>query len=304
MPVKNNVSKQHKFGNLTNKFSLLSLDSESESYSDSDKSISNTDVDSDSDIDLKAKAKAIPTPKSIVKYVDLSISNKVRCFTCCLCKDSSHVLRKCPNFYDKKNSINRYNYIDNELKSNDKDGFCAGGIIPYYIDPEGNKWILMLIERRSSEYYSDGQEKIGLNFIAGGREGITDPETNITIPENPYQTAINEFKEELGEILTPSSYQLIKTEVEISEPTFIFWSGQSKMALFGVNVSYDLFDKLKLVDNISEKNTEAEDFKWIKVSEYGKYIYKKNTNLTKKHIYYHKFTRQIIYPIIDHLNKI
>jgi hypothetical protein len=229
------------------------------------------------------------------KYVDLTISKKTRCFTCCLCEDgSAHGLRKCPEYLKYKNEINRFNYINTALNPKDVAGFCAGGIIPYCIDKSGEKYMLMLVENRYDEYDKDRKDALGLNFIAGGREGITDL-TNKTVPETPYQTAINEFKEELEEILTPETFKLIKSEVENTEPSFVFWSGQSKMVLFGVKVC-DLHDKLVL-NNRSKKTTEAENFVWVKVSEYEKYIYEKG----KTDLYFHKFTRQIVNPIVTRI---
>jgi len=302
---------------LNNRFSVLSFGTDSETDS-------GTDTDPDPNPDSTVTTVEVKLPKSIssiitnteipttsnkviefkcsVKYVDLTIPEKKRCFTCCLCENgSTHNLRKCPNYMKCKNDINKYNYIDIELKSKDKAGFCAGGIIPFCTDEFGEKYMLMIVENRADGYTNASKDIPGLNFIAGGRECITDKVTNITVPETPYQTAINEFKEELGEILTSDSFELIKSEVENKEPSFIFWSGQSKMVLFGVNVSYHLYNNLILDDN-SKKTTEAENFKWIKISEYDRYIYGSETN-DKDDLHYHRFTRQIIYPIVTHISK-
>jgi hypothetical protein len=248
----------------------------------------------------KAKAPIIDkiiVPKAPKTYVDLTIANKKRCFTCCLCNSKQHGTRACIKFDNFRKNITNETYFANELHPSDIDGFCSAGIIPYCIDPCGEKFVLMLVETR--------QNKIGLNFIAGGREGLNDPLTKTTYIEPPYVTAINEFKEELGEILEPKSYESIKSAVINTEPSFVFWSSNpAKMALFAVKVSYDLCNKLVLVDNISTKKTEAQDFRWIKVSEYEKYNQSKNLFKAQTNdLYYHDFVTKIVKSIFETIRK-
>ena len=72
------------------------------------------------------------------------------------------------------------------------------------------------------------------------------------------------------------------------------------MALFTVKVSYEHYKNLVLVDNISTKKTEAQDFRWIKVSEYEKYNLSKNIfKAQTDNLYYHDFVTQTVKSIFD-----
>ena len=193
-----------------------------------------------------------------------------RVFTCCLCNNpTSHNLRQCNEFKKNKENITKKNYFLHNtisIKANDEIGFCASGIIPYCI-VDNNIYILLLIETRGNMN--------GLNFIAGGRESIEvfDNNKKNIRQETSYETALNECKEELEEILLPSSLENIMNEIKTKTPTACFWSYISKMVLYTVQVNNSLLHGLEFNSNKSN-TSEADNFIWIKLSEYNKYIYK------------------------------
>jgi hypothetical protein len=294
-----------------NRFSSLAIDSDDESSNDSSVLCS---------IMPKKLLNSVPKPKSITstkvkdKYnkfqqttnsVVFQNTSKIceRFFDCCFC-NQNHSMRKCYNFQHIKDGITKSNYFDKtKLKPSDEAGFCAAGIIPYYVDSDNNKWVLMLIENRSTEYNKTGDHIPGLNFVAGGRECIKNTSTNNIVPETSYQTALGEFEEELSEILTENSFKLIKQEIVGSSPTFVYWSGVIKMALYGVEIKTDLRTSLVLDPNSKSKQTEAQNFEWISLSEYDKYVYKSNSGpITEAGLKFHKFTKNLVDQIVRNLN--
>ena len=59
-----------------------------------------------------------------------------------------------------------------------------------------------------------------------------------------------------------------------------------------------------LVDNILTKKTEAQDFRWIKVSEYEKYNLSNNkSNNQTNNLYYHDFVVKTVKSIFDTIRK-
>lgn len=207
---------------------------------------------------------------------------KTRVFECVLCNSKTHSITKCFKYRELKKNLEKKSYIKfntRELNANDEIGFCASGIIPYIC--VGNKvYLLVLIETRN--------KKPGLNFIGGKREcvktnNINDINNSIR-PETSYETALNELKEELGEILTIESVDLITEQITKCEiPNFVFWSGDSKMCLYGIKLQSDLLFSLTLNDN-DKSNTEAQGFKWIGYNGLG-YMEKKKSNTYKLHGY-------------------
>ena len=207
---------------------------------------------------------------------------KTRVFECVLCNSKTHSITKCFKYRELKKNLEKKSYIKfntRELNANDEIGFCASGIIPYIC--VGNKvYLLVLIETRN--------KKPGLNFIGGKRECVKTNDindiNNSIRPETSYETALNELKEELGEILTIESVDLITEQITKCEiPNFVFWSGDSKMCLYGIKLQSDLLFSLTLNDN-DKSNTEAQGFKWIGYNGLG-YMEKKKSNTYKLHGY-------------------
>lgn len=201
---------------------------------------------------------------------------KTRVFKCALCNSKTHSITKCFKYRELKKNLEKENYIKfntRELNFNEEQGFCASGIIPY-IFVENNVYLLALIETR--------KKKVGLNFIGGKRECI---QTNGAIrPETSYETAFNELKEELGEILTKESTDIITDQITKCEvPNFAFWAEDLKMGLYGIKLPSDLLFSLNL-NNDDKSNTEAQGFKWIKFNGLG-YMENKKLNKYKLHAY-------------------
>lgn len=207
---------------------------------------------------------------------------KTRVFECVLCNSKTHSITKCYKYRELKKNLEKKSYIKfntRELNANDEIGFCASGIIPY-IRVENKVYLLLLIETRN--------KKPGLNFIGGKRECVKtnyiNDINNSIRPETSYETALNELKEELGEILTIESVDLITEQITKCEiPNFVFWSGDSKMCLYGIKLQSDLLFSLTLNDN-DKSNTEAQGFKWIGYNGLG-YMEKKKSNTYKLHGY-------------------
>ena len=207
---------------------------------------------------------------------------KTRVFECVLCNSKTHSITKCYKYRELKKNLEKKSYIKfntRELNANDEIGFCASGIIPY-IRMENKVYLLVLIETRN--------KKPGLNFIGGKRECVKtnyiNDINNSIRPETSYETALNELKEELGEILTIESVDLITEQITKCEiPNFVFWSGDSKMCLYGIKLQSDLLFSLTLNDN-DKSNTEAQGFKWIGYNGLG-YMEKKKSNTYKLHGY-------------------
>lgn len=185
----------------------------------------------------------------------------VRIFDCPLCKPNSkipsHSLRKCRKFFEYKKNLSKIPYIiksSTKLNPSEERGFCAGGIVPYTINPEDNSIkILGLVESR------DGLAKF--NFIGGGREGIKHG-SNRSRPELSWETAYAEFGEELGELLTEESFNAINQLVSQPNNLSAFWSPKSKMALYSIYIGTHPI-KLKLKEDLDISKCEAQSFQWI-----------------------------------------
>ena len=198
-----------------------------------------------------------------------------RVFECALCNSKTHSITKCYKYRELKKNLENRHYIKfntNKLNENEEQAFCASGIIPY-VRVENKVYLLVLIECRN--------KLTGLNFIGGKRECIF--ANNAITPETSYETAFNELKEELGEILTNESANLIIEQISKCEiPNFVFWSGNSKMCLYGIKLPNNFLFSLNLNNN-DKLNTEAEGFKWIRYNGHG-YMEKKS-NTYKLHKY-------------------
>lgn len=203
-----------------------------------------------------------------------------RVFECGLCNSKSHSITKCFKYRELKKNLTNSNYINlnaNKLNSNEENGFCASGIIPY-VKIENKVYLLVLVEKR--------QNKIGLNFIGGKRECIK--ENGIIRGETSWETAKNELSEELGEILRNETAQLIIEQItKCSVPNFVFWSGQSKMSLYGIKLPNNFLFSLILNDRDKTK-TEAQGYKWVAYN--GKEYNKKNP----PHCKFHPYSKSIL----------
>lgn len=186
--------------------------------------------------------------------INEEIKKTKRVFECCLC-NKNHSITKCEKYYEIKKDISKNNYIltkTNKIKKNDEKGFCASGIIPY-VKIKNKIYMLVLIEKRDNS--------TALNFIGGKRECVKINNIKI-IPETSFETAIHEFEEELSEILTKNTFKDINDTINKNiTPTFVFWSSECKMSIYGIKISKKFLNYLKLNN---EKKFKIQGYKWIK----------------------------------------
>lgn len=166
---------------------------------------------------------------------------------------------KCGIFNKYKQKINKNFYISDSLRTEDEQGFCSAGIIPYFLDNDGTVFILLLQQFR--------RNKLGLNFAGGKRESYPDNNGILNL-ETSIQTAKCEFIEEVSCLINDRDTQLLN-EIQESNLNKVFWTGKNKMALFFVKIKFDL-NILQHNQNIP-KNSEAQDFYIMPVDEMFKF---------------------------------
>ncbi len=181
---------------------------------------------------------------------------------CPYCRVYDHNLRKCPQFTQLKMHITRFPYIakDGILHPRDVGGFCAAGIAPFCKSPDGQIMIMVLREQR--------EHVEGFNFIGGRREsharflnGFVDLYSSR--PENPLETAKQEFREELSPIIGSESQfidQVFKATLRSC-----FWSGMSKYILYPILVPYDLSLSVQVISSIPD-TSEAQGLAWVSLN--------------------------------------
>ena len=103
----------------------------------------------------------------------------------------------------------------------------------------------------------------------------------------------------MPQLLDKKSMNLLNDEISKSKPTFVMWSGISKMALYLYEVPY-MVQEIKLKDDLKPNTTEADDFIWLKLSDYPKYL----TENSDTDIKFHQFNKHIAKIIAKHLVKI
>ena len=163
-----------------------------------------------------------------------------------------HSLRKCPLFFHKKRKISKSFYIDSTLAQQDQEGFCAAGIVAY-TKFKNTTYLFMLKQTRA--------DRTALNFAGGGRETISS--YGVIRPESYKETAINEFIEEVGELIGPdhSMISKVKSRVEKSQ---VLWTGLTKFALIPVKVE-PIYLNIDMLNNVSP-NSEAIGFEWVDIN--------------------------------------
>ncbi len=140
----------------------------------------------------------------------------------------------------------------------------------------------------------------GLNFIGGKRECVK--QDNITRPETSYETGLTELDEELGEILLPEcKTELINHIKKVVLPKFCFWTGKSKMCLYGIKVPNYFISKLVL-NNSDKTKCEAQGFQWIQLDDYitinTKNFESNKMNFKSDKINFHSYAKNILLDII------
>jgi hypothetical protein len=276
------------------------------SITNNDISIANNDISiANNDISIANNDTSI-TNEVIATISNVTISTNLKCFRyfkCCLCNNINnndvdhnnvdHSLRKCDNFKKLKKGVTTFDYCKfntKQIKSNDELGFCAAGTIPY-IKFGRETYILLLVETRNGRQ--------GLNFIAGGRECtyISDEIQQKCYPETSYETALSETNEELSEILTQDSHITIMNSIKTNNPSSVFWYGEFKIVLYAVKIDNSFLNPSVLKFNTNKSLTsEADNYKWIKLSDFQNYCYSPNKPTANK-IYFHAFAKNIMYGV-------
>ena len=148
----------------------------------------------------------------------------------------------CGKFRRYKQKISQHCYFSNVLKIEDETGFCSAGILPYFVDTDGTIFVLFLLQSRFG--------KIALNFAGGKRDSQKYNET-LVIPETSIQTAKYEFIEEIGELIDNEDNELLE-EVLNSRLDKVFWTGKNKMAIYFLEVKYNLCHLKRRINQYSE----------------------------------------------------
>lgn len=194
--------------------------------------------------------------------IEIEMDGGRRTHLCYRCHElkryDKHGLRKCRLYKENKKHLSTKSYLERSLRSNDEIGFCAGGIIPYFIIGKDH-YIMCLEEKRD--------DVCALNFAAGGRECISI--NGIIRPETSIETAMNEFSEEVGDIISPESFIPFFNMIQKTTRSKVFFSAQSKMVLYFVQVDEMCCTSL-IKKDILPTFIEAHDFKWVKLDSSGK----------------------------------
>lgn len=193
---------------------------------------------------------SLPTSKKICPYCGRT---GIKSFSDCNCR----------KFKMYKRNISQNYYFSKILKINDESGFCSAGILPYFIDTDGTIFVLFLMQKRHN--------KDALNFAGGKRDSQLfstldenhSPHT-IIVPETSIQTAKREFIEEVGELIHPDDRSLLD-EVNCAKLDKVFWTGKNKMAIYLLEVKFNLCELKKHVD--PEKTSEAIDLYVMPIQE-------------------------------------
>lgn len=121
-------------------------------------------------------------------------------------------------------NVSKDNYIGLDLRHCDQMGFCAAGIIPYFMQG-GERYFLLIQEERNSVW--------AWNAIGGKREPKPGLHYGVDRLETYTETAHREFREEcVSNKVSP----YIRDVVLKNHHNAVFWSGKAKMALVLVEV--------------------------------------------------------------------
>jgi 8-oxo-dGTP pyrophosphatase MutT (NUDIX family) len=194
---------------------------------------------------------------------------------CSYCKASGHDIKGCPVFLPLKKQVSKTGYVseNGNLLEKDELGCCAAGIFPYIISKNKmDKHVLLALEKRG--------DTIAFNFLGGRRD---------TPVETPRSIAKREFWEELIDISSSSPVQLLNEKtiqrLEKEKLGQVYWSGFSKFALFGFQLTEDESD---LVERAKDaKFEEISGLRWFTIDELLDHM-KEN----KKDSLLHSFTAQ------------
>ncbi len=214
-------------------------------------------------------------------------------------KIETHNLRKCEKFQVYKLNLTKENYIGLRLNLADSIGFCSAGIIPWFIDNKGKINLLGLYETRESS--------IKINFIGGGREGNISNHKKLVKMETPKQTAINEFIEEMGQMISLQSLNPVKEyliRMLHNNKYKVMWIGKSKMVYYLVHMPQSLINEITdlkkpgkiFLDKLSQTYCKTVGYEWFVLNELYWYDCRYNE--------LHQFTKPIVNSLKDNENQL
>jgi 8-oxo-dGTP pyrophosphatase MutT (NUDIX family) len=172
-----------------------------------------------------------------------------------------HPLRKCEKFKEYKNSCTKHYYCSKRFLYYDLVGFCAAAV---YI--RCGDYVLFLKEKRN--------KKIKYNLPGGGRE--TKILTDGTIrAETPYETAAEEFSEEVGDLILMGVNNTYLTKIKQmilnKDHDQVRWFGEFKYAVVILTIDEETARGLQPLDSSKISSTsEALSFEWLHVSQLHK----------------------------------
>lgn len=166
------------------------------------------------------------------------IGEKNRVIRCIFCKKYCPVTKcNCGAFTALKNNITKVSYNAKILKTCDENGYCAAGILVYFVEPDDNIKILMLEEIR--------ENKIAFN-LPGGKREICEENGKFKI-EDSIETAIFEFIEELPQ------FEYLLKNYKIST---VYWNCQAKYVLYPIRIFTDIKNIQKNFINLKDIDIE------------------------------------------------
>lgn len=142
------------------------------------------------------------------------------------------------------------NNIHDQLLPHDSLGFCAAGVLPYYIDYNKNKtYILVAKEKRSNG-------EIKYCFIGGKRDKFI---------ETPYLVAAREFKEETQDFLKDINFKSVYNAIlrQFSYETNLLYYAPGKYVLHTVKLPIQLYETKPYEPNNVKTNDNIVDLTWI-----------------------------------------
>lgn len=164
-------------------------------------------------------------------FLNKNIGNKCRVSSCIYCK-SNNPVTKCPckGFTPLKSKVTQISYNAKKLRKCDEEGYCAAGILLYFVEPQiesgdNNIKILMIEESR--------ENKIAFNLPGGKRE--LSAENGILKIESSIETAVFEFIEEVSQCQTTPESELDNL-FENYKISTVYWNCQAKYALYPIQI--------------------------------------------------------------------
>lgn len=138
-----------------------------------------------------------------------------------------------------------------QLQTQDSLGFCAAGLIPYYIN-QNKIYILVAKEKRSN-----GDVKYC--FIGGKRDKFI---------ETLYQVAVREFKDETQDFLVDTNFHSIYNVImsKFSYETNLYYYAPGTYVLHSVKLSFKLHETKSYEMIQTKTNDNIIDVTWINLN--------------------------------------